>query len=116
MKSKAVQECQNSKQGAVQTLFSEILTRKNNSFASHRVLLPQVPVGVALLLQVRSFESQRNCEKWINLAHGHFLCALLKFFLRIRMDLDESGLSSEEAFGWWEENETEAGPLLAMEV
>ena len=25
------------------------------------------------------------------------------------MDLDESGLSSEEAFGWWEENETEAG-------
>jgi hypothetical protein len=32
------------------------------------------------------------------------------------MDLDESGLSSEEAFGWWEENETEAGPLLAMEV
>ena len=40
----------------------------------------------------------------------------LKFFLRIRMDLDESGLSSEEAFGWWEENETEAGPLLAMEV
>ena len=53
------------------------------------------------------------------MAHMATYCVPFNVFFGILMDSDQSaGLeSSEEAFGWWEENETEAGPLqLAMEA